>query len=72
MPRNKARARQGTGLCLYSEAHMRFNAAQLKQYHTQGYVVVPCPFPAELTHACLNAVDRAGIDPGASPPTSAW
>ena len=45
---------------------MRFNAAQLEQYRTQGYVVVPCPFPPELTRTCLDAVDRAGIDPTAN------
>lgn len=45
---------------------MRFNAAQLEQYRTQGYVVIPCPFPAELTQTCLDAVARAGIDPEAN------
>ena len=46
---------------------MRLNAEQLSAYQTLGYVVVDCPFPAELTSACLAAVDKWAQDPTAGP-----
>ena len=42
---------------------MKFTSAQLREYHANGYVVVPCPFPKELTDRCLEAVRRVAIDP---------
>ena len=46
---------------------MQFDNAQLDQYETKGYVIIECPFPHELTHACQEAVDRATQDPDAGP-----
>jgi ectoine hydroxylase-related dioxygenase (phytanoyl-CoA dioxygenase family) len=42
---------------------MQFDPTQLEEYHTQGYVIIPCPFPADLTHNCLEAVTKVAIDP---------
>lgn len=41
---------------------MQLSAEQLDQYNRLGYVVVPCPFPAQLTEDCLRAVERVEID----------
>jgi len=46
---------------------MRFDAAQLHQYETKGYVIVECPFPRELTDACQAAAERVAQDPQAGP-----
>lgn len=42
---------------------MQFDQGQLEEYQSRGYVIVDCPFPAELTWDCLAAVDKVAIDP---------
>ncbi|NKB70406.1 MAG: hypothetical protein GKR89_25325 [Candidatus Latescibacteria bacterium] len=42
---------------------MKFTAEQQAQYHANGYVVIPCPFPQDLTRRCLEAVEQVAIDP---------
>jgi len=42
---------------------MKFDPSQLEQYRREGYVIVDCPFPEQLTAACLAAVDKVAIDP---------
>ena len=41
---------------------MRLSADQLEQYYTLGYVVIPCPFPTDLTQDCLRAVEKVVKD----------
>ena len=42
---------------------MKFTTEQLQQYEEKGYVIVDCPFPAELTQRCLDAVEKVQGDP---------
>ena len=42
---------------------MKFTQSQLAAYNEIGYVVIECPFEAELTARCLEAVDAVAIDP---------
>ncbi len=42
---------------------MILSPTQLEAYHRDGYVIVDCPFPAELTDACMSAVDRVAAGP---------
>ena len=42
---------------------MQLSPTELETYRRDGYVVVDCPFPAELTEACMSAVDRVAADP---------
>ena len=49
---------------------MKFDQAQLDQYETKGYVIIECPFPEELTHACQDAVEPAAQDPDSGLPDS--
>ena len=42
---------------------MRLSPDQLQQLDTDGYVIIDCPFPCDLTDACLNAVDKVAIAP---------
>lgn len=42
---------------------MRFTDDQLARYDRDGYVVIDCPFPPELTQSCLDAVDEVAIAP---------
>ena len=46
---------------------MKFSEAQLAQYRTEGYVIVDCPFPENLTEACMAAVEKATQDPSEGP-----
>ena len=46
---------------------MKFNAAQLEQYRTLGYVIVNCPFPEHLTEACMEAVEKVAQEPTDGP-----
>jgi hypothetical protein len=50
-------------ICSNRELSMQFSAEQLEKYQTQGYVIVDCPFPAALTQAALQAVEKIAIDP---------
>lgn len=45
---------------------MLLDTAQLAQYYELGYVVVPCPFAAELTQNCLRAVEQVAVAPEAN------
>ena len=45
---------------------MKLDSAQLAAYHELGYVVVPCPFAAELTESCLRAVEQVAVEPEAN------
>jgi hypothetical protein len=42
---------------------MKLSSDQLSQLDSDGYVIIDCPFPRELTDACLDAVSRVAIDP---------
>ncbi|MBS11799.1 MAG: hypothetical protein CME19_09385 [Gemmatimonadetes bacterium] len=42
---------------------MRLNSEQLDQLNVDGYVIIDCPFPRELTDACLEAVSMTAVDP---------
>ena len=42
---------------------MRLTPTELEAYRRDGYVIVDCPFPAELTEACMSAVERVAADP---------
>jgi ectoine hydroxylase-related dioxygenase (phytanoyl-CoA dioxygenase family) len=42
---------------------MKFTQSQLEEYRANGYVIIECPFPAELTEACLSAADRVVVPP---------
>ncbi|MEE2752613.1 MAG: phytanoyl-CoA dioxygenase family protein [Candidatus Latescibacterota bacterium] len=42
---------------------MRLTPEQLAQLDTAGYIVVECPFPRQLTDACLVAVDKVSVTP---------
>ena len=46
---------------------MRFNDAQLEGYRERGYAVVDCPWPEQLTEACLAAVEKVARDPSEGP-----
>ena len=46
---------------------MRFNDAQLEEYRERGYAVVDCPWPEQLTEACLAAVEKVARDPSEGP-----
>ena len=46
---------------------MKFSEEQLEQYRTEGYVIVDCPFPENLTEACMAAVEKAVQDPSEGP-----
>ena len=37
---------------------MQFSSSQLEQYERDGYVIVDCPFPEQLTAACLAVVEQ--------------
>ena len=45
---------------------MQLSVEQLDQYNRLGYVVVPCPFPAQLTEVCLRAVEKVVVDADAN------
>ena len=45
---------------------MQLSVEQLDQYNRLGYVVVPCPFPAQLTEDCLRAVEKVAVDADAN------
>jgi len=45
---------------------MKLDSAQLDAYHRLGYVVVPTPFPDELTGEALRAVEKLADDPDAN------
>jgi hypothetical protein len=45
---------------------VKLDSAQLAAYHELGYVVVPCPFAAELTESCLRAVEQVAVEPEAN------
>ena len=45
---------------------MQLSIEQLDQYNRLGYVVVPCPFPAQLTEECLRAVEKVAVDADAN------
>jgi hypothetical protein len=40
---------------------LKFAKTQLEAYRINGYVIVLCPFPRELTEACLAAVERVAV-----------
>ena len=42
---------------------MVLSAAERAQFDAAGYVVIPCPWPAGLTSACIDAVRAAEEDP---------
>lgn len=42
---------------------MKFTDAQIEKYAETGYVIIDCPFPDELTRACLDAVAKYSTDP---------
>lgn len=42
---------------------MKLSSSQLEAYNRDGYVIVDCPFPPELTAECLRAVEKVAIDP---------
>ena len=42
---------------------MKFTESQIEAYRVNGYVIIPCPFPHELTEACLAAVERVAVEP---------
>lgn len=37
---------------------MLFTDSQLEEYRTNGYVIIDCPFPDELTEDCMRAVRK--------------
>ena len=45
---------------------MQLSVEQLDQYNRLGYVVVPCPFSAQLTEVCLRAVEKVVVDADAN------
>ena len=45
---------------------MQLSVEQLDQYNRLGYVVVPCPFPAQLTEDCLRGVEKVAVDADAN------
>jgi ectoine hydroxylase-related dioxygenase (phytanoyl-CoA dioxygenase family) len=42
---------------------MIFTESELQDYRVNGYVIIPCPFPHELTAACSAAVERVSVAP---------
>lgn len=42
---------------------MRFTPEQLVEYHERGYVIIPCPFPQNLTDKCIAAFEKVAEDP---------
>ena len=50
---------------------MRLDAAQLEHFRTQGFVVIPCPWPAALTATCLADYERVIGKAATAPATPA-
>jgi hypothetical protein len=49
---------------------MLLTAEELAQYRADGFLVVPCPWPADLTRAALTAYERRIGLPATAPATA--